>query len=358
MLFEGGNVTSLKTYRHQAVLIVALTVSAPVLAQLRDDFVIDYSDLERYDQALDAIDAGADPEATFLDYYSGGGTGIELWLERANATAERAAAFMAKRVSEQPEWARMPYRYVETLKPHEDALRTYYTRLQALFPDGTGPILPTYFVVAVLNGSGSWRPTGNYITLGAFSAKPGKSLSDIEPGVDITEIIDLDLDPDVVLQTAVHELVHYYQMLYQGLPGYRAMYVEKENDTNTARAVREGVADFIADLAIAGDVAELESVHARTDYFYANEASIWALFEPVAEDLNSDDNGWFYGVHPTRPEMPFQIGYSLGREMARAYYEQAGDKVEAVRFLLSANDAEAHRAILGAYRQDQAGEAR
>jgi hypothetical protein len=343
----------IKTCLYSAAFVVIIATSQPTLAQLHDDFVIDYTDLERYDQALDAIEAGADPEATFLDYYRGGGTGIKLWLERANATPERAAAFMAKRVGDHPVWARIPYGYAATLKKHEDALRSYYTRLQALFPDDTGPILPTYFVVAVLNGSGSWELTGNYITIGAFSAKPGKSLSDIKPGVDITEIIDLEIDPAVMLQTAVHELVHYFQMIYQGLSGYQAMYRDKQRDTNMARAAREGVADFIADLAIAGDVVGLESVHARTAYFYENEAAIWDLFEPVAEELNNDDNGWFYGVHPEKPEMPFQIGYSLGREMARAYYEHAEDKVAAVRFLLSANDAAAHQAILAAYQRDR-----
>lgn len=346
--------TALRNLLRIAAIVTLLSVSSTAFAQLHDDFVIDYSDLERYDRTLDAIEAGADPEAAFVDYYSGGGTGIKLWLERAGAPAERVAAFMAKRTGEHPEWARMPYGYAATLRPYEEDLRSYYARLQALFPDGTGPILPTYFVVAVLNGSGSWKLTGNYITLGAFSAKPGKALSDIKPGVDVTEIIDLEIAPAVVLQAAVHELVHYYQTIYQGLTGYLAMYVDKERDSNMARAVREGVADFIADLAIAGDVAELESVHERAAYFYANEAEVWALFEPVAEDLNDDDNGWFYGVHPDKPEMPFQIGYSLGREMARAYYEQAVDKVAAIRFLLSANDAEAHRAILDAYRRNRA----
>jgi len=346
----------IKACLQSAAIVTMLAASVPAFAQLHDHFVIDYTDLERYDQALDAIEAGADPEATFLDYYSGGGTGIKLWLERADATPERAAAFMARRVGEQPDWARMPYGYAATLKQHEDTLRSYYSRLQELFPDNTGPILPTYFVVAVLNGSGSWALTGNYVTIGAFSAKPGKSLSDIKPGVDITEIIDLEIDPAVVLQAAVHEMVHYYQMIYQGQPGYLAMYRDEARDTNMARAVREGVADFIADLAIAGDLSELVSVQARAEYFYENEAIIWALFEPVAEDLNNDDNGWFYGVHPEKPEMPFQIGYSLGREMARAYYDQAEDKTEAIRFLLSANDAAAHGAILDAYRRDRADE--
>jgi hypothetical protein len=346
----------LHNYLHSVILVAALGALQTASGQLHDEFIIDYTDLERYDAALDAIAGGADPETVFLDYYSGGGTGIKLWMERANATPERAATFMAKRAGDHPDWARMPYGYAATLRTHEDQLRSYYARLQALFPDGTGPILPTYFLVAVLNGSGSWRLTGNYVTLGAFSAKPGKSISDIEPGVDVAEIIDLEIDPAVVLQAAVHELVHYYQTIFQGLPGYLAMYREEERDTNMARAVREGVADYIADLAIAGDASAVESVHARTAYFYENEADIWALFEPVAQDLNNDDNGWFYGVHPERPEMPFQIGYSLGREMVRAYYEQAEDKKSAIRFLLSANDMEAHDAILEAYRRDQASE--
>jgi hypothetical protein len=342
-------------YLHSVMVIAAIGALRPASAQLLDEFIIDYTDLERYDEALDSIEGGANPEMVFLDYYNGGGTGIKLWLQRANATPERAAAFMAKRVGDHPDWARMPYGYAETLRAHENELRRYYARLQMLFPDDTGPILPTYFVVAVLNGSGSWKLTGNYLTVGAFSAKPGKSLSDIKPGVDVADIIDLEIDTSVMLQAAVHELVHYYQTIYQGLPGYLAMYRQKERDTNMARAVREGVADYIADLAIAGDASGVESVHARTAYFYENEAAIWSLFEPVAHDLNSDDNGWFYGVHPERPEMPFQIGYSLGREMARAYYEQAEDKEAAIRFLLSANDTEAHEVILEAYRRDQTG---
>lgn len=333
-----------------SLLTLLLLIAPAAGADSTAEFVIDYSDLERYDQTMDSIDSGTDAELAFREYYRGGGNGMSLWLERVDAPAERVATFMARRVEAYPAWARMPYGYAKTLRDLEPLLRAFYGRLQSLFPDGKGPILPTYFLVGVLNGSGSWALTGNFVTLGAFNAKPGKSFLDIEPGVDITDVIDLKIDPAIVLQTAVHELVHHYQQIYQGLPGYLAMYRDRQLDTNIARAVREGVAEFIADLAIAGDASRLANVHARTRYFYENEAAIWRLFEPVASELNSDDNGWFYGVHPTRPEMPFQIGYSLGREMAKTYYEAAEDKPAAIRFLLSANDAESHRAILDIYR--------
>jgi hypothetical protein len=70
------------------------TVSDIARAPFYYSFVFDHTDPERHDHARDGIDPGADPEAAFLDFCSGGGTGIGPWLERANGAAKRAGPFM------------------------------------------------------------------------------------------------------------------------------------------------------------------------------------------------------------------------------------------------------------------------
>ncbi len=328
-------------------------VPQKVNAQLADNFIIDYTDLDRYDEAIDAINAGADPYDIFLSYYGGGGRGLKNWLGTLNASTERVAQFMAKRVTEHPDWAEIPYGSRKIIEPYEARLRSYYRKLQALSSESTStsPILPTYFIVAILNGSGSWTATGSYIAMGSFSPVHGKSVGDIKPGEVITEYLSDEIEPEYVLQVAVHEMVHFYQFLNQGSTDYLSMYTQPGEDTLIARAVREGAAEYIAYKASNLTMGETGDITSRHGYVQANEKKLWAIFRSVMFELEQDHSGWFSGTYDELPDMPFQIGYSLGFAMIEAYYQSQTDKDAAINFIYNAHKPQHFEKIIASYEE-------
>lgn len=341
---------SLVTRSFLAASILVGGFSFEAQAQLQNDFIIDYEDLSRFDAALDAIGAGGDPYDVLLDYYENGGFGLKLWMKRRGFSAEQLAEGIAKRVTDHPDWAKSVYGFRAKLEPHDSRLREYFANLQELYPNRDQPILPSYFIVGNLYGSGLWGLTGSYLTVGPISPKPGKALRDKQPGEPFSDYADPDLDPELFMVVAVHEMVHYYQLLEQGRLGYREMYIVPGMDTLMARAIREGAADYITYLATGLTMGDAEDVTDRHGYVIANEAAVWELFQPVWNELYADHPGWFDGIHSERPEMPFQVGYSLGFFMVEAYYEAAEDKKAAVEFILNANSKEEFEPIVAAYR--------
>ena len=144
-------------------------------------------------------------------------------------------------------------------------------------------------------------------------------------------------------------MAHFYQMLEQSRSGYREMYVNPEKDTLMARAIREGAAEFVTFLATGLTMGDPDDLSDRHGYVLAHEKEVWALFEPVWNELYKDHPGWFDGIHKDKPEMPFQAGYSLGFLMVESYYVQAEDKAAAVEHILGANSAEEFAPIVAAY---------
>ena len=105
-----------------------------------------------------------------------------------------------------------------------------------------------------------------------------------------------------------------------------------------ALALGEGVPDFLTELLTGRHINE--HVHA------------WA--EPRAHDLWMDfqmemheegNRGWLYARRA--PEEPNDLGYWIGYRIARAYYERASDKTQALRDLLTISDFDAVLAASG-----------
>jgi hypothetical protein len=122
---------------------------------------------------------------------------------------------------------------------------------------------------------------------------------------------------------ATHELVHFNQMAAAPVPYIR-------DDTNLARAVKEGVADFVAAL-VSG-----EHTNARAHrYGRIHERALWQAFQ---RDMLSHDTGEWFFVQPPDSTRPPNLGYFLGYRIAEAWYHRFAGRRDRVAALIGIDD--------------------
>ncbi len=127
-----------------------------------------------------------------------------------------------------------------------------------------------------------------------------------------------------------HELVHtqqHYPLLGAMTGGPRFL-----RGTVLRHSIKEGSADFIAELVTGRPV--------RNEYAEAHAQEIHDAFLRDASSKEFAD--WLYnGGNPNRPEgLPPDLGYWVGYQITKSYYERASDKQAALDEILSIRDFE------------------
>jgi hypothetical protein len=115
-----------------------------------------------------------------------------------------------------------------------------------------------------------------------------------------------------------HELIHNNQQPYGG--------------TLLSAAIREGMADFIAEL-VTGSLGTDARLHT---YGNAHERELWQAFK--SEMRAPITKNWLYNPSQETPTRPCDLGYYVGYKICQAYYARATDKQQAVADMLTADD--------------------
>lgn len=196
----------------------------------------------------------------------------------------------------------------------EPQIRNGFKQLKRLYPDAYFPDVT--FVIGRLNSGGTAGASGMLIGLDVWSWTPGVSLEGVSPGFQkILKANDLGRLPYIV----VHEHIHSLQA-YSG-------------ESNVLRGVlQEGSADFLALKALPDAKPPAYFV-----WGLANEEKIWRRFQA---EMNDTDMGNWIGNNNTDhgEDWHADLGYFLGAQISKAYFEQAKDKQQAIRDLLIVND--------------------
>ena len=132
----------------------------------------------------------------------------------------------------------------------------------------------------------------------------------------------------------VHVIAHEYAHTQQS-----RVLADDEHPTVLELSLIEGAAEFTAEL-ISGDVA-YSQFGASTK---GREKEIETAF--ISDEDNTDLSQWFN--NSTR-EKPGDLGYWVGYRIAKAYYQHAGDKRQALREILEMTDPKAFLAKSGWY---------
>jgi uncharacterized protein YjaZ len=161
---------------------------------------------------------------------------------------------------------------------------------------------PTYFLIGAYRGIGSGSVEGQLITVEKWQ----KPLEDKRP-------------------LLIHELVHFEQVVAVGYEKYKALFGPEKSLLGLC--IREGTAEFFADLAT-GEITQDEAL----DYTLKHEKRLWDWLQ---KEMGGRETGDWMWKKPEDPEQPRHVGYVMGYRIVQAYYNNAEDKAQAVREILS-----------------------
>jgi len=169
----------------------------------------------------------------------------------------------------------------------DSAIRTAFHRLKDIYPDAVFP--DVYFVIGRFNSGGT--STSHGLLIGA----------------------EMYRDPARLPAIVSHELIHYQQ--------------HYPSRTLLENSFMEGSADFVGEL-----ISGAQINNAAHQYGLAHEHQLWQEFEPHFADTTFYP--WMYG----RPAdgRPNDLGYFIGYRIAKAYYDRAADKKQAIRDIITA----------------------
>ena len=268
---------------------------------------IEVDDVYRFYEIFDA--AAGRPTAAQLqvDYLDAGSAGLRIFAEQRNTTGARIADAIAAR----PEIFVDAKRCMEVLPRVRQRLEAALQELSRLYPEATFP------PVTIAVGRG--RPVGI-----------GHPTTGVQIGLEALCATDF-LNPNVedrFVHVIAHEFVHVQQ---------DSALADGSNQTVLEVSLMEGVAEFVGEL-ISGDVAysHLRSIVA------GREMEIETAF--VGDQDKTDLSAWVYN---TTAEQPGDLGYWVGYRIAKAYYQHAVDKRQALRDILGLTDAKAFLAASG-----------
>lgn len=277
-----------------------------------DGVKLSYADVDRFAAALDKLASGADTATVLREYVAAGTRGFVAYAEQYGTNDSTILAALRRHPAFYRSLRDLPAR----LRAQEPQVRAGLARLEALHPGTVFP--PVWYLVGSGRAGGQAGRTGVLIGAELMAASSDSATrSAIATPRSYRVIEDM---PALV----VHETVHYNHFINAPITYSRQW-------DNRARALKEGAADFVAELAT-GRHTNYEA-HA---YGERHERELWTRFQA---SLDSNTTGWFFG----RPsaDVPSALGYFLGYRVVRSYYQRAGDSTAAVHAIMRLHDYQA-----------------
>lgn len=234
------------------------------------------------------------PEILQKEYLDKGSQGVKDFIPRRIVSAQHLAETILQDRA-----------YYESTRSNDQRIhnalpeiRRDFAKLKKLYPDAVFP--PVYFVVGAVSSGGTSSEHG--LMIGA------EMLSDKNPLVPTT-------DPVAIV---MHELTHFQQ--------------QHPDDNLLATCMREGAADFVAELIAGRNINEQNK-----PYGDAHEEALW---QKLQEDIKRKDrqNDWLYNYGEGKRVGPPDLGYYMGYKISQSLYQSAQDKSAAMRMIIEMRD--------------------
>lgn len=119
-----------------------------------------------------------------------------------------------------------------------------------------------------------------------------------------------------IVAIVAHEMVHTQQ-------------VNPDSSTLLSIAIQEGSADFIPEQLLG-----LQNDKGVFAYGKQHECELWTLFQKDLKN-NGPISNWFYATVKNRPA---DMGYFIGAQICKAYYDRMHNKKEALKDILKSTD--------------------
>lgn len=191
-------------------------------------------------------------------------------------------------------------------------MQASFVKLKAIYPEAVFP--DVYFVIGRWNSAGTLSANGLLIGTDMMSKSSAVDAGELSLW-EANNFKPIDNLPYIV----AHELIHAQQN-------------NMKNDTTTlSYCIREGMADFLAEL-----IAGKSSNDRLLAFGKGREKQIWHDFE---KDMYFDryDN-WIANSSQETPDHPADLGYWIGYQVCKSYYDESADKKQAVYDMLHITD--------------------
>lgn len=187
-----------------------------------------------------------------------------------------------------------------------------FEKLKSIYEDAKFP--DVYFVIGALTSAGTVSASG--LLIGVNQISDGENVNTDE----------LDTNTKLLMNTSKyvpnivsHELIHFQQ---NGM---------KRDTITLGYVIKEGMADFIGEL-ISGETANRKIF----DWTKEKEKQIWSDFK---KDMYHDRyNNWIANYYSVSKDSYPDLGYWIGYEICKSYYENKKDKKQAIYNMLHIQD--------------------
>jgi len=195
---------------------------------------------------------------------------------------------------------------------YKKEIQQSFKNIKKIYPEAKFP--DVYFVIGAFTSAGT--VSGSGLLIGTNQMSDGEHVN--------TEELDfgdkLLLNKSKYISNVVsHELIHFQQ---DGM---------KKDSITLGYVIEEGMADFIGEL-ISGDTANRKIF----EWAKGKEKKIWADFK---KDMYFDRyNNWITNYDTASKDSYPDLGYWIGYEICKSYYENTKDKKQAIYDMLHIQD--------------------
>jgi hypothetical protein len=292
--------------------ILWLFAMAGLFAQNNPTVKLVTNDIDNFWHAYDAGQPGNRAKAFQKLYFDVGTPGLKDFITARITSAEE----LAKTVDEAPKFYASIRKTTEQVAGQREVMLRDLARFHELFPEASFPTV--YFLVGRLTSGGTTGRSGLLIGTEVNALGEGVNTSELQQtrASFLRAMGAIDRLPLIV----VHELVHSQQ---------------KFRGTNNLlnQSMKEGAADFVTEVVANSTI----NAYARG---WA-EARHDQLFQQFARDWATTPNrtaGWLYNYAQVKGDEPADLGYWIGAEICRSYYERVPDKKAAFATIVRMED--------------------
>ncbi|MDG5492978.1 DUF2268 domain-containing protein [Psychroserpens sp. SPM9] len=281
-----------------------------------DSITMNFSDIDNFWNAYDKVKNVRDYEERtkiIQEYYiDKSSKGLKLLIEKDKLTAANYATYLKDTVF---------FNSIKsvTLNSKNDTtkIREHLNAFKTLYPDAT--FTDIYFVIGQFKRAGTVIDSTMIIQL-EKNAKSDQTESAFLFSDDQLHNIN---DHNSLIPLVVHEQVHVNQ--------------KNINTRNLlSKSICEGSADFLMYLQTGKLPSSLQETYA---YGEMNESQLWAKFQTDLDiRYHYIKTDWFYNYD--RTDIPPDLGYFMGFKICEKYYNDAEDKVKAIKFMLDSTNSE------------------
>jgi predicted Zn-dependent protease DUF2268 len=323
LMQSDGDLASLRTSPQWPELVKRAQRNAPANRVSRAspaDVQLITSDIGRfwlaYDRARRAPDRLRRIAIFTSDYVERGTPGLIDYYVSKIGSVEKLSDF----VDRHPRYYDAVREATSRVAAMDPEIREALGRFQALYPPAT--FSDVYFVIGRLSSGGTASSHGLLIGTEMYGTDASTPRDELTIGLRRVVSTPVEL-PHIIL----HELMHFMQS-------------PAVDQTLLTAAIREGGAEFLADLALPRTA---DNVPFYRTWGQAHAAEIWSEFQSEMSD--TDVSRWIGGNLNATAERPADLGYFIGYEISKRYFAAASNKQVAIRDLLEIRDS---RAILAA----------